>query len=143
MSDVASLNLDGQSIELPVVVGSEGERGVDVGKLRATTGYVTLDPAYARADSRVNSNRCTAIFEGIESVARVKRRFGLFSRRMKNIRQHREGGANSCKKNGPFNANHFSLLRERSRFFSRVLSNARQNRTRPHRPEHGPRTSRC
>jgi citrate synthase len=35
-----------KSIELPVVVGSEGERGIDIGKLRAQTGYVTLDPAY-------------------------------------------------------------------------------------------------
>ncbi len=31
---------------LPVVVGSENEKGIDVSKLRAETGYITLDPGY-------------------------------------------------------------------------------------------------
>jgi citrate synthase len=40
------LKIADHNIELPVIVGSEGERGIDIGKLRAQTGYVTLDPAY-------------------------------------------------------------------------------------------------
>ena len=51
----ATLDLDdGQRIELPVVVGSEGERAVDVTALRAKTGYITLDPGYR------NTGSCTS-----------------------------------------------------------------------------------
>src|SRR5258708_10850772 len=42
----AKLVLDGKEHELPVVVGSEGERAVDITHLRAETGYITLDSAY-------------------------------------------------------------------------------------------------
>ncbi len=46
MSDSAELKIGDKTIALPVVVGSEGELGIDIGKLRAETGAVTLDPAY-------------------------------------------------------------------------------------------------
>jgi citrate synthase len=46
MSDKAKLNLDGKDIELPIFVGTEGEKAIDVTKLRAETGYVTLDSGY-------------------------------------------------------------------------------------------------
>ena len=49
--DNATLTLDGESYELPVVVGSEGEIGIDIGKLRATTGAITLDPGYTSTGS--------------------------------------------------------------------------------------------
>ncbi|MEP7027256.1 MAG: citrate/2-methylcitrate synthase, partial [Candidatus Eisenbacteria bacterium] len=42
----ARLEFDGQSIELPVIVGSEGEVGLDIQKLRAATGAITLDPGF-------------------------------------------------------------------------------------------------
>ena len=32
-----------KKIDLPVVVGTENERGLDISKLRAETGYITLD----------------------------------------------------------------------------------------------------
>jgi citrate synthase len=46
VSDRAQLKIGDKTIDLPVILGSEGEVGIDVGKLRATTGAVTLDPAY-------------------------------------------------------------------------------------------------
>jgi len=46
MSDVAKLVIGDQEIELPVVVGTEGEKAVDISRLRTQTGYVTLDEAY-------------------------------------------------------------------------------------------------
>jgi citrate synthase len=46
VSDRAQLKIGEQNIELPIVMGSEGEIGIDVAKLRAQTGAVTLDPAY-------------------------------------------------------------------------------------------------
>ena len=42
---------DGQSIELPVITGTENERAVDIGKLRSQTGYITLDPGYGNTGS--------------------------------------------------------------------------------------------
>jgi len=44
---VAQLILDGEEYELPVVTGSEGEVGVDISKLRAASGAVTLDSGFA------------------------------------------------------------------------------------------------
>jgi citrate synthase len=41
------LTWSGKTHRFPVVVGSEGENGIDIGKLRAATGLVTLDPGYA------------------------------------------------------------------------------------------------
>jgi len=35
-----------QKLELPIVIGSEQERGIDIGVLRAKTGFITLDPGY-------------------------------------------------------------------------------------------------
>ncbi len=47
----AKLILDGNEYELPVVVGSEGEVGIDITKLRAVTGAITLDPGYGNTGS--------------------------------------------------------------------------------------------
>jgi citrate synthase len=54
MSKIARLELDGKSFELPVIEGSESEKGVDITKLRAQTGYVTLDSGY------MNTGACTS-----------------------------------------------------------------------------------
>jgi citrate synthase len=43
----ARLTLDDKDYELPVVTGSEGEVGIDIAKLRGSTGAITLDPGYA------------------------------------------------------------------------------------------------
>ncbi len=42
----AKLILDGREYEFPVVVGSEGELGVDIVSLRAQTNAITLDPGF-------------------------------------------------------------------------------------------------
>jgi len=47
MTESAQLQLADQTVELPVVVGSEGERAIDITKLRGETGYVTYDNGYA------------------------------------------------------------------------------------------------
>jgi citrate synthase len=51
MSDPAKLHIGDQSIELPVFVGSEDERGLDISKLRAQTGHITLDEGYVNTGS--------------------------------------------------------------------------------------------
>ena len=49
--DTAKLLLNGQEFELPLVVGSEGERGVDIAKLRAQSKAVTLDSGFGNTGS--------------------------------------------------------------------------------------------
>ena len=51
MAETARLQADDQIVELPVVVGSEGEKAVDIAKLRAETGYIALDPGYGNTGS--------------------------------------------------------------------------------------------
>jgi citrate synthase len=53
-TEAARLQLNGKEIELPVVVGSEQERGIDVSKLLASTGCTTLDEGYANTGSTVS-----------------------------------------------------------------------------------------
>ena len=51
MSEIAKLELDGKSYEFPVVEGSENEKGIDISKLRATTGYITVDSGFKNTGS--------------------------------------------------------------------------------------------
>ena len=46
MSKTVQLIIDNKSYELPVVEGSENEKAIDISKLRAQTGYITLDTGY-------------------------------------------------------------------------------------------------
>ena len=54
MSKQAKLELDGKAYSFPVVVGSEGEHGIDVSTLRQQTGHITLDDGYGNTGSCVS-----------------------------------------------------------------------------------------
>jgi len=70
MSDNAQLQLPGgETLDLPVVVGSEAEQGLDIAKLRAKTGYITLDPAYGNTGS-CQSNIC--FINGEQGILRYR-----------------------------------------------------------------------
>ena len=43
MSDIAEIKVDGKTVELPVITGTEDEKAIDISKLRDLTGFVTLD----------------------------------------------------------------------------------------------------
>ena len=47
----ARVEWNGKAAQLPVLVGTEGEVAIDVEKLRATTGAITLDPGYGNTGS--------------------------------------------------------------------------------------------
>ena len=47
----ALLQLDGKNVSLPVMIGTEGEKAVDVRKLRQDTGYVCYDQGYGNTGS--------------------------------------------------------------------------------------------
>jgi citrate synthase len=55
MTDTIKLIHDGKEFELPVIEGSEGEKAIDISRLRADTGFITLDPGYANTGSCTSS----------------------------------------------------------------------------------------
>jgi citrate synthase len=54
MDKTANLSLNGKSYELPVVVGTKQEVAVDISRLRAASGAITLDSGYG------NTGACTS-----------------------------------------------------------------------------------
>ena len=52
--EVAKLTLGDKTLDIPVIIGSEGERGLDIKALRAETGLITLDNGF------VNTGSCTS-----------------------------------------------------------------------------------
>ncbi|HEX8018937.1 citrate synthase [Mucilaginibacter sp.] len=46
MAETAQLKIGDKTFELPVIEGTEGEKAIDISKLRDQTGYVTLDIGY-------------------------------------------------------------------------------------------------
>ncbi|MBM4336985.1 MAG: citrate synthase [Deltaproteobacteria bacterium] len=54
MTEMARIEIDGKSYEFPILTGSEGERAIDVSKLRELTGCITLDPGFK------NTGSCTS-----------------------------------------------------------------------------------
>ncbi|MGY3054111.1 citrate synthase [Pedobacter sp. UYEF25] len=51
MSEIAEIKVDGKQIELPVITGTEGEKAIDISKLRGSTGVITLDPGFKNTGS--------------------------------------------------------------------------------------------
>ncbi|MDA0346124.1 MAG: citrate synthase [Verrucomicrobia bacterium] len=51
MSETATITVDGKDYEYPVISGTEGEKAVDVRKLRSNTGYITFDDGYGNTGS--------------------------------------------------------------------------------------------
>jgi len=46
MSETVELRMGDRTVTLPVLEGTEGERGIDIRKLRSETGLITFDPGY-------------------------------------------------------------------------------------------------
>ncbi|MDD5475943.1 MAG: citrate synthase [Syntrophales bacterium] len=55
MSKTATLTVDGKSYELPIIVGSEGEKAIDISNLLKDTGHITFDPGYVNTGNCVSS----------------------------------------------------------------------------------------
>ncbi len=51
MADVAEIKINGKTYELPIVEGTENEVAIDISKLRAQSGVITLDPGYKNTGS--------------------------------------------------------------------------------------------
>ena len=50
----AKLIIEDQTLELPIISGSENEKAIDITKLRSTTGYITMDPGYGNTGSCIS-----------------------------------------------------------------------------------------
>jgi citrate synthase len=55
MADNAKLTLQGNEYEIPVVEGSENEKALDIAKLRAQTGHITLDSGFVNTGSTTSA----------------------------------------------------------------------------------------
>ena len=69
MINVAKLELDGKVLELAVVEGSEGERGIDISSLRNKSGYITLDDGYGNTGSCISN---VTFIDGEKGILRYR-----------------------------------------------------------------------
>jgi citrate synthase len=71
MTETVTLMIDGKTHTLPVVQGTEGERAIDISKLRAQTGLISLDPGYG------NTGSCESAITFIDGEKGVLRYRGI------------------------------------------------------------------
>jgi len=71
MPESVILTIDGRAIELPVLIGSEGEKAIDITQLRAKTGYITYDPGFG------NTGVCKSGITYIDGEAGILRYRGI------------------------------------------------------------------
>ncbi len=65
----ATLTINGKSYELPIIIGSEGDKAIDISRLLQQTGYITLDTGYK------NTGSCTSTItylDGQEGILRYR-----------------------------------------------------------------------
>jgi citrate synthase len=69
MNEVAKLTVQGEELDLPIVVGTENEVGLDISKLRATTGTITLDHGYVNTGS---TDSAITFLDGEKGILRYR-----------------------------------------------------------------------
>ncbi|MBU2020535.1 MAG: citrate (Si)-synthase, partial [Bacteroidetes bacterium] len=69
MSEIAKLELDGKVYELPVIVGSENEKAIDINALRGLTGYITIDSGFKNTGS---TQSAITFLDGEEGILRYR-----------------------------------------------------------------------
>ena len=71
MEDFVKLTYGGKEITLPVITGSEGEKAIDISRLRADTGLITMDPGY------VNTGSCQSAITFMDGEKGILRYRGI------------------------------------------------------------------
>ncbi|NQX91201.1 MAG: citrate synthase [Flavobacteriales bacterium] len=69
MSETARIILDNKEFELPVIEGSEGEKAIDISKIRATSGYITIDPGFKNTGS---TKSAVTFLDGEKGILRYR-----------------------------------------------------------------------
>jgi citrate synthase len=71
MTETATLTYMGKTYELPVIEGTEGEKGIDIARLRQQSGLITLDTGYA------NTGSCTSAITFMDGEKGILRYRGI------------------------------------------------------------------
>jgi len=71
MSEHVEIVIEGKTYRLPVVVGTEGEKAIDISNLRKMTGYITLDPGF------VNTGSCKSAITFMDGEKGILRYRGI------------------------------------------------------------------
>ena len=71
MAEKAILKIGDKDYDLPIMEGSEKEKAIDITKLRAQTGYVTIDSGY------LNTGACTSAITFLDGELGILRYRGI------------------------------------------------------------------
>ncbi len=69
MTEFVKMIIEGKEYEFPVICGTEGEKAIDITRLRQKTGFITMDPGFA------NTGSCTSsitFMDGEEGILRYR-----------------------------------------------------------------------
>ena len=69
MTEQAKIEVGGKSYDFPVIKGTEGEKAIDISRLRPDTGYITLDNGLANTGSCLSA---VTFLNGEEGVLRYR-----------------------------------------------------------------------
>lgn len=69
MSDFAEIKVGGKTYELPLVTGTENEVAIDISKLRAQTGLITIDPGFKNTGS---TKSAVTFLDGEKGILRYR-----------------------------------------------------------------------
>lgn len=69
MSENAKIIIEGKEYEFPVIIGSEGEKAIDITSLRQKTGFITMDPGFANTGSCISY---ITFMDGEEGILRYR-----------------------------------------------------------------------
>lgn len=71
MKEMAKLIIEGKTYELPIVIGSEGERAIDIRDLRLNSSHITFDPGFG------NTGACESKITFIDGEKGILRYRGI------------------------------------------------------------------
>jgi len=71
MEEKAQIICDGKTYEFPVIIGSEGEKAIDISTLRKDTSYITLDNGFA------NTGACSSAITFLDGEKGILRYRGI------------------------------------------------------------------
>lgn len=69
--EFAILKIGDKEVQLPIIIGTEGERGIDISTLRKSTGYITIDPSF------VNTAACYSRITFVDGERGILRYRGI------------------------------------------------------------------
>ena len=69
MAGTAEIILDGKSYQYPTIEGTEGEKAIDIAKLRDETGYITIDSGYKNTGA---TKSAITFLDGEEGILRYR-----------------------------------------------------------------------